>query len=147
MHAPAASLLYQRVVAVVSTFSCRRRLFTARPCPSRCRVITVRAHPWSEVTQPWPWIGFLLPLCTSARNIPGRRRQHGVRRGVRLSSLAQGSGEYFAWVGVGTPPTPALLVLDTGSDVVWLQGAPCRRCYALSGGCSASRIAVAQPLQ
>jgi hypothetical protein len=61
------------------------------------------------------------------------------------SGLAQGSGEYFASVGVGTPPTPALLVLDTGSDVVWLQGAPCRRCYALSGGCSASRIAVAQP--
>ncbi|CAD6338638.1 unnamed protein product [Miscanthus lutarioriparius] len=28
---------------------------------------------------------------------------------------------------------PALLVLDTGSDVVWLQCAPYRRCYALSG--------------
>jgi len=37
-----------------------------------------------------------------------------------VSGLAQGSGEYFASVGVGTPPTPALLVLDTGSDVVWL---------------------------
>jgi len=59
-----------------------------------------------------------------------------------VSGLAQGSGEYFTWVGVGTPP-----MLDTGSDVVWLQCAPCRRCYALSGGCSASRIAVAQPLQ
>jgi hypothetical protein len=61
MHAPAASLLYQRVVAVVSTFSCHRL----------------------SPGQPWPWISFLLPLCTSARNIPSRRRQHGVRRGVR----------------------------------------------------------------
>ncbi|KAJ1264352.1 hypothetical protein BS78_09G256600 [Paspalum vaginatum] len=50
-----------------------------------------------------------------------------------VSGLAQGSGEYFAQVGVGTPPAPALLVLDTGSDVVWLQCAPCRRCYAQSG--------------
>ncbi|XP_066367807.1 aspartyl protease family protein 2-like [Miscanthus floridulus] len=50
-----------------------------------------------------------------------------------VSGLALGSGEYFASVGVGTPPTPALLVLDTGSDVVWLQCAPCRRCYAQSG--------------
>ncbi|KAL6618672.1 hypothetical protein ACP70R_033811 [Stipagrostis hirtigluma subsp. patula] len=50
-----------------------------------------------------------------------------------VSGLAQGSGEYFAQVGVGTPPAPALLVLDTGSDVVWLQCAPCHRCYAQSG--------------
>ncbi|CAN6358921.1 unnamed protein product [Urochloa humidicola] len=50
-----------------------------------------------------------------------------------VSGLSQGSGEYFAQVGVGTPPAPALLVLDTGSDVVWLQCAPCRHCYAQSG--------------
>ena len=87
-------------------------------------------HRLSSRGQPLPWIGFLLPLCTSARNILGRRRQHEY---AVVSGLAQGSGEYFASVGVGTPPTPALLVLDTGSDVVWLQCAPCRRCYALSG--------------
>jgi hypothetical protein len=62
-----------------------------------------------------------------------------------VSGPAQGSGEYFASAGVGTPPTPTLLVLDTGSDVVWLQCAPCRRCYAQSGGCSTSTIAVARP--
>jgi hypothetical protein len=62
-----------------------------------------------------------------------------------VSGPAQGSGEYFASAGVGTPPTPTLLVLDTGSDVVWLQCAPCRRCYAQSGECSTSTIAVARP--
>ncbi|OEL21340.1 Aspartyl protease family protein 2 [Dichanthelium oligosanthes] len=50
-----------------------------------------------------------------------------------VSGLAQGSGEYFTKIGVGTPATQALMVLDTGSDVVWMQCAPCRRCYDQSG--------------
>ncbi|KAL6848841.1 hypothetical protein ACP4OV_021424 [Aristida adscensionis] len=69
-------------------------------------------------------------------NVTRARRGGGGDGGFAapvVSGLAQGSGEYFAQVGVGTPPTPALLVLDTGSDVVWLQCAPCRRCYAQSG--------------
>ncbi|KAF8726880.1 hypothetical protein HU200_019360 [Digitaria exilis] len=62
-----------------------------------------------------------------------RRPSRGGFAAPVVSGLSQGSGEYFAQVGVGTPPTPALLVLDTGSDVVWLQCAPCRHCYAQSG--------------
>ncbi|XP_062214298.1 aspartyl protease family protein 2-like [Phragmites australis] len=60
----------------------------------------------------------------------------GGGRGVAapvVSGLALGSGEYFTKIGVGTPATPALMVLDTGSDVAWLQCAPCRRCYEQSG--------------
>ena len=69
-------------------------------------------------------------ISVSARNVT---RAGGGFSAPVVSGLAQGSGEYFASVGVGTPPTPALLVLDTGSDVVWLQCAPCRQCYAQSG--------------
>ncbi|PRQ58485.1 putative nepenthesin [Rosa chinensis] len=47
-----------------------------------------------------------------------------------VSGLSQGSGEYFTRIGVGTPPKYLYMVLDTGSDVVWLQCAPCKRCYA-----------------
>ncbi|KAK4746455.1 hypothetical protein SAY87_012767 [Trapa incisa] len=47
-----------------------------------------------------------------------------------VSGLAQGSGEYFTRLGVGTPPRYVYMVLDTGSDVVWLQCAPCRKCYS-----------------
>ncbi|BFG22172.1 hypothetical protein CerSpe_084460 [Prunus speciosa] len=47
-----------------------------------------------------------------------------------VSGLAQGSGEYFTRLGVGTPPKYVYMVLDTGSDVVWLQCAPCKRCYS-----------------
>lgn len=47
-----------------------------------------------------------------------------------ISGLAQGSGEYFTRLGVGTPPRNVFMVLDTGSDVVWLQCSPCRKCYS-----------------
>ncbi|RCV27119.1 hypothetical protein SETIT_5G299400v2 [Setaria italica] len=53
---------------------------------------------------------------------------HRLRSHV-LSGLPFDSGEYFATVGVGDPPARALVVIDTGSDLIWLQCAPCRRCY------------------
>lgn len=63
---------------------------------------------------------------------------NGTRGGARgagfsssvISGLAQGSGEYFTRLGVGTPPRYVYMVLDTGSDVVWIQCAPCKRCYS-----------------
>ncbi|KAJ4771506.1 Eukaryotic aspartyl protease family protein [Rhynchospora pubera] len=50
-----------------------------------------------------------------------------------VSGLSYGSGEYFTRIGIGTPPTQSLFVLDTGSDVVWVQCAPCRQCYNQTG--------------
>ncbi|KAG5141939.1 hypothetical protein JHK82_017634 [Glycine max] len=47
-----------------------------------------------------------------------------------VSGLSQGSGEYFTRLGVGTPPKYLYMVLDTGSDVVWLQCKPCTKCYS-----------------
>ena len=124
-----------------------------RPWPSRCRVISVCAHPWSEVTQlllgPRLAVagasaatvcrlvgsrGHGLVFCCRSAPLPETSQAVGDSTEYAVvSGLALGSGKYFAWVGVGTPPTPALLVLDTGSDVVWLQCAPCCRFYALSG--------------
>ncbi|GAB2271819.1 Aspartyl protease protein 2 [Dionaea muscipula] len=49
-----------------------------------------------------------------------------------VSGLAEGSGEYFTRLGVGTPPKYMYLVLDTGSDVAWLQCLPCKKCYTQS---------------
>ncbi|XP_020538478.1 aspartyl protease family protein 2 [Jatropha curcas] len=49
-----------------------------------------------------------------------------------ISGLAQGSGEYFTRIGVGTPPRYVYMVLDTGSDIVWIQCAPCNKCYSQS---------------
>ncbi|KAG5536228.1 hypothetical protein RHGRI_023869 [Rhododendron griersonianum] len=40
-----------------------------------------------------------------------------------------GSGEYFSRVGVGRPARQYYLVIDTGSDVSWIQCKPCFDCY------------------
>ncbi|KAK3128669.1 hypothetical protein QOZ80_6BG0464970 [Eleusine coracana subsp. coracana] len=39
------------------------------------------------------------------------------------------TNEYLVHVSVGTPPRPVALTLDTGSDLVWTQCAPCRACF------------------
>ncbi|KAH0868428.1 hypothetical protein HID58_075450 [Brassica napus] len=46
-----------------------------------------------------------------------------------ISGTTQGSGEYFTSVGIGNPAREVYMVLDTGSDVNWLQCAPCADCY------------------
>lgn len=49
-----------------------------------------------------------------------------------VSGLNDGSGEYYVRVGVGTPATGQYLVIDSGSDVIWVQCRPCDQCYAQS---------------
>jgi hypothetical protein len=46
-----------------------------------------------------------------------------------FSGLTFGSGEYLALLGVGTPQRYMYLVVDTGSDITWLQCVPCENCY------------------
>ncbi|MQL77290.1 hypothetical protein Taro_009684, partial [Colocasia esculenta] len=45
-----------------------------------------------------------------------------------------GYGEFLADVFVGTPPRRFSLVLDTGSDLSWLQCLPCYNCFERRGG-------------
>ncbi|KAK9276001.1 hypothetical protein L1049_005532 [Liquidambar formosana] len=52
--------------------------------------------------------------------------------GPIISGTSLGSGEYFSRVGIGRPPKPVYMVLDTGSDVNWVQCAPCADCYQQS---------------
>lgn len=49
-----------------------------------------------------------------------------------VSGVSQGSGEYFTRVGVGSPAKDQLVVLDTGSDIIWIQCEPCSDCYTQS---------------
>lgn len=48
------------------------------------------------------------------------------------SGISQGSGEYFSRIGVGQPVKSFYMVLDTGSDIFWLQCQPCSDCYQQS---------------
>ncbi|KAL2490263.1 Eukaryotic aspartyl protease family protein [Abeliophyllum distichum] len=58
-----------------------------------------------------------------------RPRRAGDFSSSVTSGLAQGSGEYFTRLGIGTPAKYFYMVLDTGSDVAWIQCLPCRKCY------------------
>ncbi|KAF8389543.1 hypothetical protein HHK36_024058 [Tetracentron sinense] len=62
----------------------------------------------------------------------------GVSYGVQdfgsevVSGMEQGSGEYFVRIGVGSPPRNQYMVIDSGSDIVWVQCEPCNLCYRQS---------------
>lgn len=49
------------------------------------------------------------------------------------SGVMLGSGEYFMDVFIGTPPKHFLLILDTGSDLNWIQCVPCYDCFEQNG--------------
>ncbi|KAF7098738.1 hypothetical protein CFC21_100455 [Triticum aestivum] len=49
------------------------------------------------------------------------------------SGVAVGSGEYLVDVYVGTPPRRFRMIMDTGSDLNWLQCAPCLDCFHQTG--------------
>lgn len=65
----------------------------------------------------------------SQTNVSGKPRGAADFSSSIVSGLAQGSGEYFTRLGIGTPAKYVYMVLDTGSDVVWVQCSPCRKCY------------------
>ena len=49
------------------------------------------------------------------------------------SGVGFGSGEYFMDVFVGTPPKHYSLIIDTGSDLNWIQCVPCLDCFEQNG--------------
>lgn len=49
------------------------------------------------------------------------------------SGMTLGSGEYFMDVLVGSPPKHFSLILDTGSDLNWIQCLPCYDCFQQNG--------------
>lgn len=49
------------------------------------------------------------------------------------SGVGFGSGEYFMDVFIGTPPKHFSLILDTGSDLNWIQCVPCHDCFEQNG--------------
>ncbi|KAI3938293.1 hypothetical protein MKW92_048188 [Papaver armeniacum] len=80
-------------------------------------------------------VSTLKSMAVKARSSHGKNATAGRGNGKDfsasiISGLAQGSGEYFTRLGVGTPPKYAYMVLDTGSDIPWIQCQPCRKCYS-----------------
>jgi hypothetical protein len=45
------------------------------------------------------------------------------------STVSSGDGDFLMTYSIGTPPFKIYGVVDTGSDIVWLQCKPCEKCY------------------
>ena len=43
--------------------------------------------------------------------------------------VAAARGEYLATVRLGTPERVFQVIVDTGSDLTWVQCSPCGKCY------------------
>ncbi|KAL4369359.1 hypothetical protein GQ457_05G000930 [Hibiscus cannabinus] len=104
-------------VDALSSEESSERLFDLRLQRDALRVETIYSHVSKAAAA----------ARTHPRVPPGRRP--GFSSSI-ISGLAQGSGEYFTRLGVGTPPRYLYMVLDTGSDVIWVQCSPCKKCYS-----------------
>ncbi|KAJ0984485.1 hypothetical protein J5N97_002841 [Dioscorea zingiberensis] len=45
------------------------------------------------------------------------------------SPVHAGNGEFLMDLSIGTPSSPFLAILDTGSDLIWTQCKPCSQCF------------------
>ncbi|XP_012574883.2 aspartic proteinase CDR1-like [Cicer arietinum] len=50
------------------------------------------------------------------------------------SIVTPDNGEYLMSYSIGTPPFKLYGIVDTGSDIVWLQCKPCHHCYNQTSG-------------
>ncbi|XP_051148083.1 protein ASPARTIC PROTEASE IN GUARD CELL 1-like [Andrographis paniculata] len=91
-------------------------------------------HSRSSLPLPNPYRNNYTAL-TLSRLAADKARADAIVAGQELlqspvtSGVRQGSGEYFARVGLGQPPKEFYMVIDTGSDITWLQCQPCTACY------------------
>ncbi|CAJ1978067.1 unnamed protein product [Sphenostylis stenocarpa] len=55
--------------------------------------------------------------------------QSFVSQNTLQAPVTSAPGEYLVKYSVGSPPLPVYGIVDTGSDITWLQCQPCIKCY------------------
>ncbi|KAG9129241.1 hypothetical protein Leryth_006487 [Lithospermum erythrorhizon] len=48
---------------------------------------------------------------------------------VIKSRIHSGNGEFLMQLSIGTPPESYSAIMDTGSDLIWTQCKPCKKCF------------------
>lgn len=74
----------------------------------------------------------------SRRSLSGSMNQQlsmqlGQESGDYVEPVASGGGDYLTEIELGNPPTSQIVLLDTGSDLVWVQCTPCIECFEQEG--------------
>jgi hypothetical protein len=68
----------------------------------------------------------------------GHERRARLSRHVKAAGrlfqtpVASGNGEYLVDISFGSPPQKSTAIVDTGSDLIWVQCLPCQSCYTAS---------------
>ncbi|CAN6469292.1 unnamed protein product [Victoria cruziana] len=57
-----------------------------------------------------------------------------VSNSTIVARVFSGNGEYLVKIGVGTPAVEYLMIIDTGSDLIWTQCLPCEKCFHQPSG-------------
>jgi hypothetical protein len=65
-----------------------------------------------------------IPAAATAARAVGHTHEQKFESGV-----SAGTGEYLMSLSLGTPPQQFAAIVDTGSDLNWVQCLPCRVCY------------------
>jgi hypothetical protein len=66
---------------------------------------------------------------TTTTTIPAARAVGYTQEQKFESGVSAGTGEYLMSLSLGTPPQQFAAIVDTGSDLNWVQCLPCRVCY------------------
>ncbi|KAM7484516.1 hypothetical protein LguiA_000525 [Lonicera macranthoides] len=74
----------------------------------------------------------LISLFSSLNHRRNNKHKNKIPQLPVTSGASTGSGQYFVDLRLGTPPQNFLLVVDTGSDLVWVTCSACRNCSARS---------------
>ncbi|XP_031486857.1 aspartic proteinase CDR1-like [Nymphaea colorata] len=56
-------------------------------------------------------------------------RTSAASNGTMAMRVRPGLGEYLVKLGIGTPAVEYLMIIDTGSDLIWTQCLPCQKCF------------------
>ncbi|CAL0333586.1 unnamed protein product [Lupinus luteus] len=62
-------------------------------------------------------------------NRPNYLKQNPLLPNDVESNVYANQGEYLMSYSIGTPPVKTLGIVDTGSNIIWLQCQPCNPCY------------------
>ncbi|XP_054802775.1 aspartic proteinase CDR1-like isoform X2 [Prosopis cineraria] len=58
-----------------------------------------------------------------------KRLHHHLHTDILPPIFYGGQGEYLMRIYIGSPPVESWAIVDTGSDLIWVQCLPCNTCY------------------
>ena len=121
---PKTYMVHSTMKDLVRIQTLHRRVIEKKNINSMSRVQEVKEQPRNQYK----------PAVASVALVESSKDEFSGNIMATLESGASlGSGEYFIDMFVGTPPKHVWLILDTASDLNWIQCVPCYDCFEQNG--------------